>query len=345
MLLGPVMLDVAGLVLTAADKQRLQHPSCGGVILFARNFESLSQLRVLTAEIKALRSPELLIAVDQEGGRVQRFREGFLDLPPVRQLGSLYDASSEQGLLAADHYGWLMAAECLATGVDFSFAPVLDLDYGRSQVIGDRAFHADPDKVIALASAYIQGMRRAGMVAIGKHFPGHGYVTADSHNDLPVDHRGWEDMSANDLQPFRALLPAGLAGIMPAHVIYDACDAQPAGFSRWWLQTVLRGQLGFKGVIFSDDLSMRAAHSAGPPAQRAKAALAAGCDVLLVCNDPDAADAVLASSTVEDAGKLQDRFENMRGQVDYDWEQLHQSLLWSETLNKVTRPDVMQRSG
>ncbi|HHJ19662.1 MAG TPA: beta-N-acetylhexosaminidase [Gammaproteobacteria bacterium] len=335
-MLGPVMLDIQGLALTDDDKKRLQHPLCGGVILFARNFESLSQLRALTAEIKALRRPQLLVAVDQEGGRVQRFREGFLDLPPIRQLGLRYDESPQQGLMVADSYGWLMAAECLAAGVDFSFAPVLDLDYGHSQVIGDRAFHSDPDKVIALATAYIKGMRRAGMVAVGKHFPGHGYVTADSHEAQPVDHRAWEEINARDLQPFRALVPSGLAGIMPAHVIYDACDSQAAGFSSWWLQHVLRQQLGFDGVIFSDDLSMQAAHSAGTPAQRAQAAFAAGCDMLLVCNDPDAADAVLASLTVEDTKKLQNRFEKLRGQLHYDWEQLHLSSAWSDALSQIT---------
>lgn len=291
--LGPVMLDVAGGELTGADRERLLHPLVGGVILFARNYTSPEQLIRLTAEIHALRSPALIVAVDHEGGRVQRFREGFTAIPPMRELGKLWSQNAQHACSLAHDVGFLLAAELRAHGVDLSFAPVLDVDHGNSSVIGDRALHSDPHAIAELARALMQGFRQSGMGAIGKHFPGHGHVRADSHHEVPVDDRPYADIEAIDLVPFRSLIESGLGGIMPAHVIYPQVDAQPAGFSEIWLKKILRGQLGFDGVVFSDDLSMEGASGAGGVVDRAKAALGAGCDMVLVCNNPRTSDELL----------------------------------------------------
>ena len=334
LLLGPVMLDLAGLAVTDEDRTRLHHPACGGVILFAKNYNSIDQLTELIQSIREVR-PELLIAVDQEGGRVQRFHESFLRLPPLASLGQEYDRNPEQAAVDARHLGWLMAAECLAAGVDFSFAPVLDIDYGNSEVIGDRAFHSQPEVICELAEAYYQGMKKAGMAAVGKHFPGHGYVVADSHTEIPQDPRSLDEIEAADLAPFRCMIKAGIEGLMPAHVIYSACDAQPAGFSRFWLQTILREQLGFTGVIFSDDLSMAGAMVAGSPVDRARAALSAGCDMLLMCNDPEAADAVLQAVSGYDHSGSQSRLLQMRGNRHLDWAALHASELWQTVVSNT----------
>ena len=285
MRLGPVMADVSGLELTAEDRERLAHPQVCSVILFARNYESPLQLVRLTQAIRKLRNPGLLICVDHEGGRVQRFRKGFTAVPPMARLGHAFDRDRARGLEAAHACGRLMAAELQAHGVDFSFAPVLDVDYGESGVIGDRAFHRDPRKLADIAGALVAGLDAGGMAAVGKHFPGHGYVRADSHHEIPVDERTLAAIEASDLVPFRQL-SGRLAGVMPAHVIYPKVDAKPAGFSRRWLQDVLRKALGFRGVIFSDDLSMEGASTAGGVVDRAEAALGAGCDVVLLCNDP-----------------------------------------------------------
>lgn len=275
---GSLMLDIAGTVLTAADRQLLRQPEVGGLILFARNIDSPEQVRALCREIRAER-PELILAIDQEGGRVQRLRRGVSRLPAMRRFDAL-----PEGLALAEDCGWLMAVEMLAIGLDISFAPVLDLDYGRSEVIGDRAFAANGARAAELAEAFIRGMRRAGMPATGKHFPGHGWAEADSHVAIPEDERSLAAIRAEDLVPF-AKLAKDLDGIMPAHVIYPQVDSQPAGFSTRWLQEILRAELGFSGVIFSDDLCMAGAHVAGSMAQRVDAALNAGCDMVLVCND------------------------------------------------------------
>lgn len=284
---GSLMLDVAGRWLDAEDRQLLRQPEVGGVILFARNLEHPAQVRELAAAVRAVRA-DLLLAVDQEGGRVQRLQQGFVRLPAMREIAERHAAQD-----LAEHCGWVMATEVLAAGLDFSFAPVLDLDHRRSAVIGRRAFAGEPDRVVALAGAFVRGMRAAGMAATGKHFPGHGWAQADSHVALAVDPRPLEVLRALDLQPF-ARLGTALSAIMPAHVIYPAVDPQPAGFSRRWLQDILRRELGFAGVIFSDDLSMAGAHGAGDAGERIEAALAAGCDMGLVCNDRAAAELALA---------------------------------------------------
>ncbi len=293
MSLGPVMLDVVGKTLTADDVKRLQHPLVGGVILFARNFENCAQLAALTASIHALRSPPLLIAVDHEGGRVQRFRDGFTKIPPMREFGKIWDADRKKAKQLATDAGWILAAELRAHGIDFSFTPVLDMDYGDSLVIGDRAFHGDAQAINELAFSLMQGLKKGGMQAVGKHFPGHGFVVADSHVSIPIDEREFDQIAQNDMQPFRQMIDEGLTAIMPAHVIYPKVDDKPAGFSSKWLQKVLRERLGFNGVIFSDDLSMEGASAGGDVTTRSLAALNAGCDMVLLCNRPDLADELL----------------------------------------------------
>lgn len=311
--LGPVVLDAAGLVLSEADRARLRHPLVGGVILFARNYAEPAQVAALTAEIRALRTPALLISVDHEGGRVQRFRQGgYTPLPPMASLGRLWDGDPQQALAAAHAAGVLIAAEVAASGVDLSFTPVLDLAYGNSMVIGDRALHGDPEVVAELAGALMRGLREKGMAAVGKHFPGHGHVAADSHVEIPVDERPFAAIEAADLVPYRRLIPLGLPAVMPAHVIYPAVDGRPAGFSPVWLQQVLRGTLQFRGVIFSDDLSMEAASVAGGIVGRASAALQAGCDLVLACNRPDAADELLAGLRWEPPPGWAARVESLR---------------------------------
>jgi len=290
--LGPVIAAVAGTELTPADRERLLHPLVGGLTLFARNFTDAPQVMRLCGEIHALRDPALLICVDHEGGRVQRFREGYTCLPPMRRIGRLWNDDPTRGRDAARAAGLVMALELKRCGVDLSFAPVLDLDYGASTIIGDRAFHSEPQAVIELAGALLDGLAAGGMAGVGKHFPGHGYIAADSHLELPVDARPLTDIEARDLQPFRALA-SRLAGVMPAHVLYPQVDERPAGFSRFWLQEVLRGRCGFDGAIFSDDLGMLGAAGEGSLGTRAIAALDAGCDLVLACT-PEDADGVLA---------------------------------------------------
>jgi beta-N-acetylhexosaminidase len=292
MSLGPLMIDIVGTELTAEDIRVLKDPRVGSVILFTRNYRDVAQLSALTAAIRAVRSPHLMIAVDHEGGRVQRFREGFTRLPAARLLGRRYTEDHREGLLLAQSVGWLMASELRAVGVDFSFAPCVDLDYGVSEIIGDRALHADPDAVAALAVAYMSGMREAGMAAVAKHFPGHGAVIADSHLALPVDRRKFVDLEA-DIRPYRPLIENNLAAVMGAHVVFPAVDALPASLSNRWITGVLRGELGFHGCVFADDLSMAGAAAFGGVIERAELAFAAGCDVLPICNDRQAVQSVL----------------------------------------------------
>ncbi len=280
---SPIVLDVAGTSLDADDRRRLQHPLVGGLILFARNWRDRAQLTALTAEIKSLR-PDVLVCVDHEGGRVQRFRsDGFTHLPPMRALGARWMEDAMAATDAATACGFVLASELRACGVDFSFTPVLDLDHGPSGVIGDRAFHRDARVATLLAKSVMHGLLLAGMGSCGKHFPGHGYVAADSHTEVPVDGRTLKAILADDARPYD-WLSTSLASVMPAHVIYPKVDPQPAGFSARWLQDILRGQLGFTGAIFSDDLSMQGATVAGTPTEAGIAALNAGCDLVLLCN-------------------------------------------------------------
>ena len=309
--LGPAVVDVVGPALADEDRERMRHPAAGAVILFARNYENPEQLGILTEEIQRIREPELPIGVDHEGGRVQRFRAGFSAIPPMRELGRLWDRDKETARAAARAVGYVIAAELGAHGLDFSFAPVLDLDYGSSSVIGDRALHFDPGAVGALAAAIVQGFADAGMAAVGKHFPGHGFAAADSHVDVPRDERKAAEIFRKDIVPYRVAFDAGLAAVMPAHVIYTQCDPEPAGYSKYWLHEVLRGKLGFDGLIFSDDLSMEGASVAGGPRERARAALDAGCDMVLLCNDPGGLDELL-QSLAGVAPARADRLERMR---------------------------------
>jgi beta-N-acetylhexosaminidase len=286
------MVDIGGTELTPDDIKVLSHPLVGSVILFSRNYRDVAQVSSLTAAIRAVRTPSLLVAVDHEGGRVQRFRDGFTRLPPARSLGRRYDEDRREGLSLARSAGWLMASELRAVGVDFSFAPCVDLDYGVSEIIGDRSFHRDPDAVAALAVAYMAGMREAGMAATAKHFPGHGAVFADSHVAVAQDRRNFVDLEP-DIRPYRLLIENNLAGVMGAHVVFPAVAPLPASLSQRWISGVLRGELGFHGCVFADDLTMAGAAAFGGVIERAELAFAAGCDVLPICNDRQAVKSVL----------------------------------------------------
>jgi beta-N-acetylhexosaminidase len=329
--LGPVVLDPFGPALTEDDRRRLLHPAAGGVILFAHNYESPEQLIALTGEIAGLRDPELPICVDHEGGRVQRFSPGFTAIPPMRQLGVLWDRDREAAQRAARAVGTVISAELGAHGVDFSFTPVLDLDYGASAVIGHRAFHYDPNAVGALATQLIEGLAVGGMAAVGKHFPGHGFVAADSHVAVPTDDRPTRDILRKDLVPYQAAIKAGLAAVMPAHVIYPQADPLPAGYSRYWLQEVLRGRLGFGGLIYSDDLSMEGAGTAGGIAERAHAALAAGCDQVLLCQKPKEQERLLESLAATPVS-FPGRVEKMRRRGGRDF---RKSVAYREALGTL----------
>jgi beta-N-acetylhexosaminidase len=338
-MLGPVVVDVQGTRLTEAEREMLEHPLVGMVILFGRNFESAEQLRALTAEIHAVRTPRLLIAVDHEGGRVQRFRSGFTRLPAMRALGELWDRDVLAACRAALGTGLVLAAELRACGVDLSFAPVLDLDWGRSGVIGDRAFHADERVVSLLALQLVHGMAIGGMANCGKHFPGHGWAEADSHTHLPIDERPLETILARDAAPYR-WMGAALAGVMPAHVVYPAVDAEPAGFSRVWIE-LLRRELGFTGAVFSDDLLMEGAAVKGGMVDRAEAAFEAGCDLVLVCNDPVAAARVLDGVRWQRSPAFDQRIARFVPRITTVEAQ---ALLGSEALTQA-REDVARLSG
>ena len=326
---GPVMLDLDGLELSDEERELLLHPALGGVILFGRNTHDADQVRALCRSIRELR-PGLLLGIDQEGGRVQRLKEGVTRLPPMSRLGQEYRSAPEVTLRLCQDAGWLLGMEMAACGLDLSFAPVLDVDVGLSSVIGDRSFDADPEVVARLGGAFIEGLHEAGMAAVGKHFPGHGGVKADTHHEVARDERSLDQLRQHDLVPFERL--AGkLDGMMPAHVVYPAFDPRPAGFSPSWLG-MLRETLGFKGTIFSDDLTMAGAQVAGGPAERAKAALEAGCDMVLVCNDRPAATAVL-DACVDQAPRRASRLRYARARPDLDalsalsrWRRVHARL-------------------
>ena len=313
------MLDLTGTSLMDDEVGLLQNPQVGGVILFARNVESRHQVEELVAEIRAA-APDLLIAVDQEGGRVQRLKQGFTRLPAMQQLGDLTLRDRALGLSLARDCGWLMASEVIACGLDISFAPVLDVDRDTSSIIGDRAFSDQPQLVTDVASAFIEGMNEAGMAATGKHFPGHGGIFADSHLEAPIDHRDWTQLSERDLVPFVALANR-LGGIMPAHITFPTIDPDSVGFSHFWLQQVLRDKLGFDGVIFSDDLAMKGADVAGGYVQKAQLALEAGCDMILVCNDRQGALEVLDYMTEQQVSGS-DRIKGMLKRTWLSWSQL-----------------------
>jgi beta-N-acetylhexosaminidase len=328
-----VVVDVLGPALADEDRERIRHPAAGAVILFARNYENPEQLKLLCEDIERQREPALPICVDHEGGRVQRFREGFTAIAPMRSLGKLWDRDREAGREAARAIGYVIGAELAAHGVDFTFAPVLDLDYGSSSVIGDRALHFDPHAVGALGACLVEGLGRAGVAAVGKHFPGHGFAAADSHTAVPKDERSVVEVMKKDVLPYRAAIAAGLAAVMPAHVIYTQVDPQPAGYSKYWLQEVLRGKLGFDGLVFSDDLSMAGAVAAGGPPERARAALDAGCDMVLLCNDPKGLDALL-ESLQDIALQKQERLERMKRRGGRD---LRKSVAYREAQEALAK--------
>ncbi len=340
MSLGPVMVDLQGLSMSAEEREMLAHPMVGGVILFSRNYQSVEQVRALIEDIHQIRSPRLLVAVDQEGGRVQRFRDDFVRLPPVSRLGQLYQDNPKYARRCSEATGWLMASELLALGVDISFAPVLDLDYGVSTVIGDRAFHRSAEVVADLAHSYMTGMRKAGMSATGKHFPGHGAVQADSHTDLPIDDRPFVDLVNDDLLSFERMIHYDMAAMMMAHVIYPQVDDKPASFSQVWIQDILRNQMGFHGAVFSDDLSMVAAHSIGGYAERARQAMQAGCDMVLVCNNIEGRDEVLENLAELDNPVSHLRLVRMHGRHETDWQQLHQSEEWKAAVELIKEYDL-----
>jgi beta-N-acetylhexosaminidase len=311
-MLAPIMIDVKGYVLDAQEKEMIQHPLCGGVILFSRNFTNIKQLFSLCEDIKKQKEPQVLICVDHEGGRVQRFHQDFTSIPPMEAIGHIYKENSQQAIEIVDKIGTVVATELQSCLIDFSFTPVLDINHGHSGIIGDRAFSSNPIIISVLANKLMESMRKSGMETVGKHFPGHGFVKADSHLTLPVDKRTYEDIEKIDLKPFVAMIKHNIAAIMPAHIIYEKIDDKPAGFSSFWLRDILRDKLKFEGVIFSDDLSMAGAEFAGDFIQRAHMALDAGCDMVLICNSPDKAANVLESLKIEKVRNYHQDVSSMR---------------------------------
>jgi beta-N-acetylhexosaminidase len=347
MSLGPLMVDIEGLELTAVDREVLRHPLVGSVILFARNYADPGQLQALTAAIHELRDPPLIISVDHEGGRVQRFRAGFTPLPPARFIGHQYDMDRGRGVQMAHDCGWLLAAELRAIGVDLSFAPVVDLDYEMNEAIGDRAFHRDPEVVANLANACMAGMREAGMAAVAKHFPGHGAVVADSHVALPVDRRELTDLEP-ELLPYRRLIANNLVGVMVAHIVYPQVDHRPASLSPRWIGDILRGELDFHGVVFADDLNMAGAASVGGMTERARLALAAGCDVLPVCNNRPAVIELLENLGDVINPASQARWVRLHGRAAPGYAGLQATAHWRELNARIRgalNPPALDLSG
>lgn len=336
MSIGPLMVDLEGLTLTQEDEILLSNKLVGGVILFARNFKSPPQLIDLISAIRHIRNTDFLIAVDQEGGRVQRFKDGFTSLPPAAWYGRSFEHNPEQALRLCEEGGWLMATELRSVDVDFSFAPVLDLGYGPGQVIGNRAFAGEALVVAKLTAAWMRGVKSAGMANVGKHFPGHGAVQADSHLELPIDERPFEMLLEADLIPFEYAIKAGLDAIMPAHVLYTQIDTNPAGFSKLWLETILRSKLGFQGVIFSDDLSMGAAQVAGGYSARAQAALAAGCDMILACNNRPGVLEIVEALADYTNPTSQQRLLRMQASSGPKWAEVHANPRWHEAVAAIT---------
>jgi len=339
MSIGPLMMDLEGTMISTAEQELLENPLIGGVILFTRNFESIEQVTALIRQIHAVRSPHLLVAIDHEGGRVQRFHQGFTRLPAANIFGKMFNTNADMARKYAEQAGWLLAAELRAIGVDFSFAPVLDIAHGVSGVIGDRAYHARPDVVATLAYASMHGMLQAGMHAVGKHFPGHGGVTEDSHLATAVDHRELDTLLKEDIVPFAKMIANDLGGIMPAHVIYDKVDDKPAGYSSIWLQQILRGRLNFQGAIFSDDLSMEAAGIVGGYGDRAQQALKAGCDMVLVCNHPEGVREAVEQLKGYNNPTSQMRLVRMHGRGHISHEGLCNSYEWKQASAMIAELD------
>jgi len=331
MSIAPLMVDLDSIELSKEETELLQHPLTGGVILFSRNYESIEQLSALIDAIRLATNNRLLISVDHEGGRVQRFKQEFTELPAIAKISQCNDAQQR----SFDH-GWLMAAEVRSMGIDFSFAPVLDIDYGVSKVIGDRSFNQNPSTISLLANEYIKGMREAGMASTGKHFPGHGAVIEDSHHDIPVDKRSRDEIWTNDIIPFAKLIESGLDAVMPAHIIYSELDKNPAGFSSFWLQDVLRHELKFDGVIFSDDLTMQGASVMGDYPERAEAAMEAGCDMILVCNNREGAIKVIDKANIIHTAESSERLNRMIGKHFMNRSALLDTRRWAEAVNEVT---------
>jgi beta-N-acetylhexosaminidase len=333
---GPIVFDLIGTELSTEEKELLQHPLIGGVIFFARNYESPEQITQLCRNIREARKKPILITVDQEGGRVQRFKTGFTRLPPMGVLGKLYDENPEVALRFATTCGWLMAAEVLAVGVDLSFAPVLDIDNKNNPVVGDRAFHQQTATIVKLARALTKGMREAGMAAVGKHFPGHGFVSVDSHLDLPVDPRSFDEIQKLDMQVFADMIASGIDGVMAAHIVFSAVDKHAVGFSQYWLQDVLRERLNFSGMVFSDDLSMEGAKVAGGFPERVDAALAAGCDMALVCNNRGSLTKTLDGLDQQKYFLSEEKISKLRGNFSLAQQPLKNSKAWEEKFAAFT---------
>lgn len=329
------MVDLEDTAINATEKNLLLKAEVGGVILFTRNFESIEQITALVDEIHQLRTPKLLVAVDHEGGRVQRFHQGFSRIPAAAMYAKSAKNDLQKSRQLAENAGWLMAAELRACGIDFSFAPVLDLAHGVSGIIGDRAFHRQPNMVATLAYAFMHGMHKAGMQAVAKHFPGHGGVAEDSHVAMPVDHRDLNELLRNDIKPFEKMIENKLAAIMPAHVIYDKVDNKPAGYSSFWIENILRQRLAFQGAVFSDDLSMTAAGIAGGFGERAEAALAAGCDMALLCNHLEGACEAAEYIKGYSNPTSQLRLIRMHGEKAFTWTQLKQDERWQQLSHQI----------